>query len=77
MADMKRFFCDACVVPVRLDAEEPRVDEPVQHHLAHVPLNPAQPLHLFGFQSHPGHLQIFGADALDHVFNFNGSHHDL
>lgn len=49
-------ICYACVLPVRRDAEEPRVYQCLKHHLTHVPLNPAQALDLVGLQSHSRHF---------------------
>jgi hypothetical protein len=56
-------------MPIWLDAEKLRVEQGVEHSLARPLFNPAQTLHLFGFQPHSRHFQILGADSVGNFFN--------
>jgi len=57
------------VVTVRPDAQKPLAHQPLQHYLAHHPLDATQTLHLLGCQSQSGHFQKLGAEPPEHVLN--------
>src|SRR5687768_5601444 len=56
---------EACVVSIRRDAQEFRVDERIKHHLAEHPLDAAQSLCLFECQSQAWHFQILAPDTYE------------
>jgi hypothetical protein len=53
---------------VGLETEKSRINERVQHALTLRPLQAAQPLHLFPFQSQPRHFEILRAESNEQVF---------
>jgi hypothetical protein len=54
-------------MPIRLYTEKVCAHQGIEHLVARRAINATQSLHLCCRQAQTGHLQILGADALDHV----------
>jgi hypothetical protein len=57
------------VVSVRLETQEIRFQQRVKYALTHLPFNAAQTLYLLDLQPHSRHLDEFGTELVEHVFN--------
>src|SRR6267378_7501058 len=67
MRTVNRSIREPCIVSVRLHAQELRFQQRVKRQLTHRPLDAAQTLHLFGFQTQARHFQIFGTQTIENV----------
>lgn len=68
---------DPRVGSVRFDAQELHVNERVERPLTQRPLDAAEPLRLFKFQSQARHFQILGAETFEHFLIRRCAHGDL
>ena len=71
---LKLAIPEARVRPIRVQAENVRLHESVEHHLAHRLLNATQSLHLFRLQPQARHFEKIGPDPFQQLWNRRGGH---